>query len=189
MGISEQNLPFARGTTWGDGEVTLSDTTGKSLEGRVYFVNDTLHGTGRQVGLRVVKNDAGARLSGVDRQCLSFSVASDSDWGNRVDGVAGTGGEMCKPVDDYYQHVGITGFADDDLFYVVDSGPCNVLSTTGGATGVTGGAAQMYGNGKIGAAAAADTAIGTIIDASGLSTATSVATLLEIRAGVYTDSP
>lgn len=188
MSFIEDTLPWARGDTFLAGETTGDDTSGQSFEGRLFRVADTLHSGTKPVILRVVKNDSASRLSGVDRQCLSFRTDDPSDWGCRVDGIAGTAGEICKPVDDYYKHVGVTGFAAYDLFYVVDEGLCNVMTTTEASmTATPGQAVHMAGNGKIGVASAADTTIGSATIP--LTTATSTACTIEVRAGVITDAP
>jgi hypothetical protein len=113
-----------------DGYVTPNDTTFMHLEGRVYEVPDTNHGTGSMVQLRVVKNDSGAAFTATHmRKCVSFSSTTKNDWGCRVDGLAKTDGELCKPIDDEYYNQNAT-IPDNDLFYVVESGPVDVLSRT-----------------------------------------------------------
>ena len=125
MRAISQNLPFPRGSTWSDGSgQTLSDTTASDLEGKLYVVPDTVHGTGRHVVLRCVKNDSSGDITAA-RKLYSFSVGA-LDVGGRIDGIAGSAGELCKPLDDAYT-VGMT-IPDDDLFYVVDEGPCYVTS-------------------------------------------------------------
>ncbi len=116
-------LPFPRGETMSQGApITLTDAAYKDLEGKIFDVQDSKHGTGKPVRLRIVKNDSGGDLT-VARTFMGFSTTSDYDYGSRSSGLAGAGAP-CKPMDDMY----VVGFTipDDDLFYVVESGPCYV---------------------------------------------------------------
>ena len=118
--MAEKSLPFPRGRTFYDAntDVTLSDTLYSHLEGQIFEVEDTEHGTGEKVLLRVVKNDTGAAIT-VARKFCEFSVTSSADWGLRVGTFpADTAGAVCKPIDDAYT----AGDTIDqyDLFYVVE---------------------------------------------------------------------
>jgi len=127
-------LPFPRGTTFQQGlSLTPTDTSFQDLEGKIFESHDTVHGTGRMIKLRVVKNDTGAVIT-VARRFVTFSTTSAYDYGSRVSGFSGAG-NVCKPIDDKYA----VGFEipDDDLFYVVEEGPCNVL-TEASAVALTG---------------------------------------------------
>lgn len=119
-------LPFPRGGTYGDGGangLTLDDNTASHLEGRIYEVEDTIHGTGGKTKLRIVKNDTSADIT-VARAFGEFSVGA-LDFGRRIGTFpADTAGAIVKPLDDAYV-VG-TKIPDDDLFYVVEAGPCAV---------------------------------------------------------------
>lgn len=124
----ERGLPFPRGKTYGDGVVTLTDTTAKHLEGKVYEVEDTVYGTGQTIKLRVVKNDSGADIT-VARKFMKFSGTDANDFGRRCAGFASTAGSVCKPLDEAYT-VGAT-IPDDDLFYVLEEGWGKVNTAAG----------------------------------------------------------
>lgn len=197
--IIEKKLPFPRGKTYsdaaGDGTgalVTMADSSpAVNLEGRTFQVPDTIHKTTHLVTLRIVRFDAAIAVA---RKCLSFSVASKGDWGARVDGLAGTGGELAKPLDDAYYY-GVDGTANRavattiaqyDLGYVVDEGPCHVEATTG-EKGAVGGAVAMDELGLIGTAAAADTNIATFLEIN--DTAAVTAVLVYVKGGIQTAAP
>lgn len=130
-GYTYLELPFPRGTTANyESAFTLSDTVPDAgVEGRLYAVPDTVHGTGRFVILRLVKNDSGADIT-IDNDARLFRAFSSTDaladFGRRISGTAGDGA-VCRPIDDAYPdgHV----IADNDHFYVVEEGPC--YKTTG----------------------------------------------------------
>jgi len=126
----EEVLPFARGTVMDSASDTLSDTVPCThLEGRIYDVTDSVHGTGQTVKLRVVKNNQSTSIT-VARKCMGFATGA-LDLGRRVSGTP-SAGAPAKPIDDAYT-VGstITGYA---LFYVVEAGPCTVSAETTGTT-------------------------------------------------------
>jgi len=177
-------LPFPRGQTYGDGQLTLTDTTAKHLEGKRFRVPDTLHGTKGDVVLRVVKNDAGADLT-ISKRVLKWSTASEDDIGNRVDGWA-TASVHGKPIDDYYLGRKTT-IPDDDLFYVVDEGPCDVLisTTTSTAISAAGKPVQVAAAGCVGQCADNKISIGTALEAK--STAALTAVAIYVHAGIITN--
>ena len=75
--------------------------------------------------MRVVKNDTGDDIT-VAKKFGEFSTGA-LDFGRRIGTFpADTAGAIVKPLDDAYV-VG-TKIPDDDLFYVVDAGPCEVLA-------------------------------------------------------------
>lgn len=117
-------LPFPRGGTASDfGQITGSDTMWSHLEGRVYKVPDTQHGTGQDVYLRAVKNDSASVLT-VARKFCRWSLTSDYDFGRRVAGYVNSAGLSCKPIDDAYAAgLEIPAY---DIFYVIEGGPCLV---------------------------------------------------------------
>ena len=126
--MHHNTLPFARGTFWSDGLVTLTDTMAEYLLGRVYRVNDTVHDTGNPVWLRIVRNDSDGSLTTAYRPVAWATAALDI--GRAISGFADDQGERCKMMDDAYV-VGST-WLNNDLGYVVESGPCygTVESTT-----------------------------------------------------------
>ncbi len=177
-----RTLPFPRGTTMSQGSgQTLSDTIWKKLEGSKYSVTDTEHGTGQEVVLRVVKNDT-TDLT-VARACVSFSKTSEDDWGCRVDGLAGTEGEVAKPIDDaYYGH--LTKILADDLFYVVEEGPCDIAGVASGCAITEGCGVAAHASGLIDIAADAQYIVGTACEAQ--STSVSPVVLTNVMAGIAT---
>lgn len=122
--MSHNSLPFARGEVWSDGLVTLTDTIAESLAGRTYECNDTVHGTGEPVTLRIVRNDSGAALTSSYRP-LRWATG-ELDIGRGVAGFANAQGQRCIPMDDAY--TAGTSIADMDLFYAVDEGPCYIYT-------------------------------------------------------------
>lgn len=121
--MAEKTLPFPRGSTNSDaGLVDLDDSSFSDLEGKIFEVPDTVHDTGQPILLRAVKNDSGSDIT-VARTFMGFSTSSPNDFGRRVSGLAAAGA-ICKPMDDAYA----VGFVipDDDIFYVVERGPCDV---------------------------------------------------------------
>lgn len=125
---SRKELPFPRGSTFSDkggNGIALDDNTYSHLEGQIFETEDTVHGTGTKVKLRVVKNDTGSDIT-VAKKFGEFSTGA-LDFGRRIGQFpANTAGAIVKPLDDAYV-VG-TKIPDDDLFYVVDAGPCEVLA-------------------------------------------------------------
>ena len=129
------NLPFPRGGTASDfglPGVTTSDTWLDKWEGQEFEVDDTRHGTGHKVRLRIVKNDTGAVITPAN-QLLRFNTNA-KDFGRRIAGVSNSKATVCVPIDDEYNYNGTTVVAspqtipDDDLFYVVIKGPNYVMT-------------------------------------------------------------
>jgi len=123
-------LPFPRGETYAqDGAITMAATTASELEGKLYRVEDSLHGTGEDVILRCVRCSAAITVA---YKLMSFAAAK---FNLQIDGISGTAGEVCKPLDDKYASDGaITTIVQYDLCYVVEEGPCDILSAAGGIT-------------------------------------------------------
>ncbi len=123
---ADKCLPFPRGQTASDaGIATTSDTWRQDLEGKIYETEDTVNGTGKPVKLRVVKNDTDGAITAARKFCR-FS-ANEKDFGRRIGTFPNdVAGGVCKPLDDAYT----VGFSipDDDLFYVVEEGNCQVLT-------------------------------------------------------------
>ncbi len=121
--MSEKTLPFPRGKTYADRVVTMGDLTAQNLEGTIHEVEDTVHGTGEKVFLRIVKNDSGSAITAA-RKLFYFAVGA-KDLGRRIAGLTFAAGQLCKPLDDAYP----VGFSipDNDLFYVIEKGLCTIL--------------------------------------------------------------
>jgi hypothetical protein len=124
---SRKELPFPRGSTFSDkggNGIALDDNTYSHLEGQIFETEDTVHGTGTKVKLRVVKNDTGNDITVAKKFC-KFSTDA-LDFGRRIGKFpANAAGAIVKPLDDAY--VDSTTIPEDDLFYVVEAGPCEVL--------------------------------------------------------------
>ena len=182
MTTISRELPFPRGTTMSDGAYTPSAGQFSHLVGRRYAVHDELHGGGDDVVLRVVENDSASALT-YSRRCVSFSTGSTTEFGSKVDGIAGTGGEICKPMDDYY-YGKLSSIPAYDLFYVVDEGRCDILTTADSSLEGYHEPVQMIGNGKIDVAAANDNVIGETMEPAS-NTAASTAVCVYVHQGIY----
>jgi len=151
--VLDNNLQFERGGTFaGASGMTLTDISIEHLVGKTYAVKDTEHGTGEEVILRLVKNDSGSAITCAN-QIVKFGVDA-KDFGRYVDGTTSIRGQIGLPIDDAYA----SGFVipDNDYFYVVQKGPCNVAThgssmdvlahepVTTSATGTLGGWLASY---------------------------------------------
>lgn len=174
-------LPFPRGGVMSDGIGTPGDGDFAHLAGRLYAVNDELHGGAEDVVLRVVRNDSASALT-LSRRCVSFSSGAVTEWGSKIDGIAGTGGEICKPLDDYYRGRRST-IPAYDLLYVVDEGRCDILTTADSSLAAGHVPVQMIGNGKIDCAKDKDIVIGTAMEKAA-NTAASTAVCVFVNAGL-----
>lgn len=130
----QNTLPFPRGQTWADGQVTPTASSAADLLGKVYEVPDTVHDTGLMVKVRVVKNDSTAIT--VARKVVAYGTATN-DFGRFANGFVAAAGGFGKPLDDAYT-VGAS-IPANDLFYVVENGPCDVLSTVAASGSVSAG--------------------------------------------------
>ncbi len=145
----------------------MSDTNYVSWEGRIFETSDTVHGTGQTIKLRVVKNDltaSGAAIT-VARDLCQFSSADEGDFGRRIGyfGTACSAGVVSKPLDDAYV-VG-SEIPDNDLFYVVEEGWCDIRTESSTANLSAHDPIAADGDGRInGAAAAAGEAVIGFID-------------------------
>jgi hypothetical protein len=150
----------------GDGVLTLTDTYRSSLEGRVFTVPDTVHNTGLEIKLRVVKNDTGAAITAARNLC-EFDGPDSLDFGRRVtsfgNAISGQG-VVCKPLDDAYT-VG-QSIPDDDLFYVIEEGFGTVLTESGAVSLPAGTAVAANATGTLDGAraAAGQYVIGTMVE-------------------------
>lgn len=152
-----QELPFPRGSTWNQGGgngLTLSATLPPaSLEGTIYEVPDTVHKLGGVVKLRCVRNDTGSAIT-VANDLAEITCATAGDFGRKVDTFpCNTAGAVCKPLDDAYT---ISTIAANDLFYVVEAGPCNVRAEASSVSLSAGDAVASDSSGRINGAAAAE---------------------------------
>ncbi len=161
-GYTLLELPFKRGTSANnESTLTLSDTVPDAgVEGRLYAVPDTVHGTGRFVILRLVKNDTGGDITidNDDRLFRAFSSTDAlADFERRISGTAGDGA-VCRPIDDAYPDGYV--IAKWDHFYVVEQGPCYM---TTGATAVDLSAGDPVVSDSAGAIRAAAASLGNYV--------------------------
>jgi len=174
MGIAEGNLPFPRGSTWGDFDragLTLSDTSASGLEGKEFRVRDTQNSTGDWVTLRVVKNDTGSAITPAN-QLLRFSTSSIKDFGRRIAGTTNSAGMVCVPIDDAYESS--PTIPNYDLFYVVVKGPCAIAIDGANCNATVGQSVTCDNAGAIGddVAAAGQCVIGALAATPGASDTT-----------------
>lgn len=181
MGTISRALPFPRGGVMSDDVQTPVDGDFGHLVGRLFAVNDELHGGAEDVVLRVVQNNSGGALT-VSRRCVSFSTGNVNEFSQKIDGIAGTGGEICKPIDDYY-YGRRTSIPANDLMYVVDEGRCDIMSTADCSLAAGFVAVQMIGNGKIDVAADKDYVVGTAMEPAANTDATT-AVCVFVQAGL-----
>ncbi len=189
--MPEKTLPFPRGCTRSyRGLVDLDDDTFKDIEGRLYEVEDTVHGTGLPVILRAVKNDEGAAITIATAKKIlrEFSGAADpanatsTDWGRRM--VAGTtAGATAKPIDDYYaEESGLATIPEDDIYFVIESGPCYVYSDTSQAPAIVAGqAVAQDADGGCTISLAGNSTVGTAMESEAL---TNTKFLMMVKAGI-----
>ena len=175
-------LPFPRGGTMSDfGQVTPTDTMYSHIEGRIYRVPDTVHGTGEVVYLRAVKNDSGADITSA-RVFTGLSTPSDYDFGRRCSGVVGSAGAVCKPMDDKYP-VG-TVIPDDDIFWVVEAGPCGVLTEVTAVNLAAGGAVASDASGFINGVTCAQATEFCVGNINAATVATATETVVQVEKGL-----
>ncbi len=109
-----ENMPFARGSTYGVTDVTLAT----HLEGREYIHEDKTYGTALDVRVRICRNNSGATL--LPKYVAAFNVTAGK--GNYdVKGYGAVTAERAHVIDEFIP-AGV-GVANGDLFYVVIEGP------------------------------------------------------------------
>jgi hypothetical protein len=165
-------LPFPRGTTYFQGQ-TPDANLGKDLEGRLFTILSPEY-PGRLLTLRVVRYTGTSDLT-VARKICAFA---SGHLGTKSDGYIAQDGQVGKPIDDAYS-VGMT-IRPNDLFYVVESGPCTVGKLTGSGMTISAGA-LVYGDstGVIDPAASSGHSIGRAIAAA---SATDSTVLVDVQA-------
>ena len=120
-----------RGKTWYDGATPTANAPAISLEGQMRRVDDenpptatdstVTRRSGRQVVLRLVKNISGITLA--PKRLVTWAAGFR---GRRVDGYCTADYAECAGVvDDHYTN----GIPDDDLGYIVVSGPVLILTS------------------------------------------------------------
>jgi hypothetical protein len=170
MSLTNSQLPFPRETTMygggGNGQTINADWVAGTnhLVGKVYEVPDTVHGLGGTVKLRVIRNITGSAITPANK-FVEMTAAAAGDFGRNSGGFGASvsaAGVVCKPMDDAYPTT-TNLIKDDDLFYVVEEGPCNVLAESTITTAAAGTACQTDANGLADGVVAAATnfAVGT----------------------------
>jgi len=117
-------LPFAQGHTMLDGDTAPATDCYESLVGRIYEVED--ENTSEPIQLLVVRNDTGSTLTGA-KKFYRFGTGQ-YDFGRNVVGLTNSVGQICKPMDPNLNGYSIV---NDDLFYLVYSGPAEATTETG----------------------------------------------------------
>lgn len=126
-------LPFPRGSTFGDmgnKTMTAAIAAATGLAGRVFQCEDSKHGLGELIKLRIVQNETGEAIT-VARKLCEFRSTTLGDYGTIVDkfGNALSGqGVVAKPLDDVYVVGG--SIPEHDLFYMMEEGLCTVLTAS-----------------------------------------------------------
>lgn len=127
--------PFARGETYFNGSVidisNLSDLGGLSYEGREYEVEDSQHGSGSVVRLRVVRNMNATAVTG-GQTLLHDSTAGK--WNCRVNGLSTALADPVLVADELQLSSGVPQY---DLFYVVVDGPVKLNQPASVAAALT----------------------------------------------------
>jgi hypothetical protein len=133
-------LPFPRGKTGATlvkFGTTLTSTFRDDLVGQTFPVEDKIHGTNRTLRLRIVRNVSGGALTvaNLANRFLAYRLTTAGDLGRNVTGLTGTIGMQGRPIDDYYnEETALTSIAANDLFYVVDEGPCYATTAAADAS-------------------------------------------------------
>lgn len=147
-------LPFPRGSTWSDWDSSVTAGSGEGLVGRTFVTKDTEHSTNVPVTVRVVRNDSGGSIT-TAKKCLGFGTAA-KDFGRNVKAQASVAaGEVCKPMDDAM--TADKSIVANDLFYVVEEGPCYIVHTSTAASISQHANVTVAAGGTLGAAEAGDT--------------------------------
>lgn len=125
----DNDLPFARGSTYCGGDTTAIAALGSALEGKVFETVDSV--TNLPVRLRVVK--ASAAITAPAGRGLGYTAAY---YGRRVTTFVAAAGDFGKIAD---PDLGSQSIVSGDLFYVIDEGYCTnarlgASSSTDGGT-------------------------------------------------------
>ena len=115
-------LPFPRGDVADLGDLSWDSTVFGHLVGRKFVVNDTQHGTGSKVVLRVCRAEAAITVA---RKCVNWGTDA-KDFGRTVQDLAPTAGKPTLPIDDAYAASAV--IVANSLFYCVEYGPCYVVT-------------------------------------------------------------
>jgi hypothetical protein len=118
-----ENLPFARGNTYG----TTDTAVGTHLEGREYIHLDNEYGTGKYVKVRIVRNSAAAAL--LPKRVAQLDAAAGT-VGRKATGYTTTSAAQGYVIDELLPAAGV---AVGDLFYVVVEGPTVAKTDLAGA--------------------------------------------------------
>lgn len=109
-----EDLPFDRGCTYG----VTDDTLAVYMEGKEYIHQDKTYGTGMFVKVRCCRNNSGATLLG--KRAAKFNLTAGKGEYD-VAGYCTVTAERTGIIDDLLPP---TGVPDNDLFWLVISGPC-----------------------------------------------------------------
>lgn len=164
--MSSRVLPFARGTTLCDGQATPADGNYKAIVGQVFEVWDAVNKYGTPLKLRAVEADEEITVTS---KCVSFTVATQEDYGRKVTAADVTAGKIGKPIDPEYVRLGVSTIPNYDVFWVVEEGDVEILTSS--SNSVTAGCALQISNatGVVDIAADKDVVIGTALEAAATS--------------------
>lgn len=126
-----RTLPFPRGSTLSDKKLlsTAADSNskypGENLCGQTYIVPDTVHKLHPFVQLRAVRNHTTALT--VARKLVELTTAA-GESGKYITALSNALGDKALPIDDAMTVGYVIPY--NDVFYVVDEGPCDILATS-----------------------------------------------------------
>lgn len=117
-----ENLPFARGSTYGAADNTL----GVQWDGREFIIEDDSFGTGMFVKLRVCRNNSGAAL--LPKTAIKFNLTAGKGFYD-VAGMCTVTAERTAIVD---HKLPAGGVPNGDLFYAIIAGPALARTSLAG---------------------------------------------------------
>lgn len=140
MGSNYTVLPFERGKTFSDGNSNvISATKNLQLLGKTYVVPDTVHGSGRDVTLRVMMWTGSAITASTH---TIYNVDTTAGYfASRITAEGSASTAIAMPMDDAMATG--TAIPQYDLVYCVQEGPCDIEHD--GDSTLTLGAAVTHG--------------------------------------------
>jgi hypothetical protein len=118
-----ENLPFARGSTFG----ATATTDAVHLDGKEYIHQDRYYGTGMFVRVRICRNNSGQAI--LPKTAVKFNLTAGK---GRYD-VAGSSTVTAEPSGIADEFLPTSGVPDKDLFYVVVEGPTIARTSMAGS--------------------------------------------------------
>jgi len=177
MFCGQKGLDFPRGETLSQGNTALLDANfGMHLVGRVRYVSDTEHGTGKDIALMAVKLENAVTIPGTAATPLHKLYAFGTtalDFGRTLTGSLSGAGVVAVPLDDAY--AGGQVLPQYDVVWALVEGPCSLTTESSSVSLAQHAAVASDASGCINGAAAAagETPVGTI-DVASTDTSTEV---------------